>query len=61
MTSQAENRESTEAQTNEEGRELTAEELASISGGVVDPHTQAPDGTPWAPSHTGQGSSTQGE
>lgn len=39
----------------EEGDQLTAEELASISGGVIDPHVTAPDGTPWAPQHTGQG------
>ena len=38
----------------EEGGELTAEELASISGGNA-PHGTAPDGTPWAPQHAGQG------
>ncbi len=60
MTSEAKNQQSVEDEINEEDKELTAEELASISGGG-DPHTTAPDGLPWAPSHTGQGSSNQGE
>lgn len=60
MTTDAENLKPVETETDEEDKELTAEELASISGGV-DPHTTSPEGLPWAPSHTGQGSSTQGE
>lgn len=38
----------------EEGDQLTAEELASISGGNA-PYGTADDGTPWAPQHAGQG------
>ena len=41
-----------DAETEEEGDQLTEEELASISGGAS---ATADDGTPWAPQHMGHG------
>ena len=40
---------------------LDEEELDEIAGGAGSASETAPDGTPWAPSHTGHGSPHQGE
>ena len=44
-----------------EASKIEDSEAEGIVGGTGAPYGTAPDGTPWAPSHSGYGPSGQGE